>query len=137
MSEPIDLGYGTTVTWNVVPVPAAIWIDPDGTRAIIPQRWLQALALSLIHGQAEAAHRMHVQPSTLKNMLTRLYKRLGTYGRWEAAHTLGWLSIPADLLDDPPMGPDPSGSQGGRSVAGPHSGAAAGTAAPTTTTTER
>lgn len=111
----------------------ALHVRADGRRQVLHHRWLLMLSMLLQHGRKGAAYRLGVTDKTLRNEMTRFYGRLGARDMFEAACALGWFRIPADLLDAPPMGPDSSGSQGGRSVAGPDSGAAAGTAAPTTT----
>jgi len=67
-----------------------------GTRPT--RRELQCLANSLLHGRKEAAKRMGIADSTLRNHLTSLNYRLEAENMREAAFALGWLNIPEELV---------------------------------------
>lgn len=122
MSEAVDLGYGTTLVFGFGDYyPASIWYV-DGKPVALSHRQLLALAQALQHGNAEAGYRMGIAEQTVTNLLTRLYSRLGVFNRYEAAIALGWLTIPAALLD---ASPEDLGTAGGRSVAGPEEGRSA------------
>lgn len=119
----IDLGYGTTWTYlgHRQPEDAVIVKRYDDELVPVAERQLRALALSLEHGNREAGYRMGVAEKTIKNMLSSLYKRLGVFGKWEAAVQLGWAKAPPELLDASPEATgtvDPVRASGGRSVAG-------------------
>ena len=108
----IDLGYGTESTVygydrSGSRCPSSKWVTPEGRVVWITTRQLQCLALALAHGADEAAYRLGLRPSTVKNTLTKVYKRLGVMNKWEAASTLGWVRFPAGLLDTPPVGAPP------------------------------
>lgn len=120
----VDLGHGTTQMWagGPEPVSCSVWVLEDGTRVYIPVRRLQALALSLQHGNREAGFRMGVAETTVKAMLSKLNRQLGTFNKWEAACALGWVACPSALLD---ASPEVVVADGGRSVAGPGEGRSA------------
>ena len=60
------------------------------------RRELQALANALLFGRKEAAMRMGIKPTTLRNHLTSLNERLEVNNMREAAIALGWLDVPAE-----------------------------------------
>jgi hypothetical protein len=117
----VDLGMGTTESYIGGPILAtcSVW-SVDGRRVAIPVTQLLALSLALQHGTTEAAFRIGIAETTLKDRLTRLYRKLGAFNKWEAATALGWVRIPPELLDASPE----ANADGGRSVAGPRAGAA-------------
>ena len=121
--EPVDLGHGTTRMWTAdgEGTPCTLW-PVDGRVIPIATRKLLMLSLALQHGADEAAYRLGVGPGTVKNNLTALYRRLGVFGRDEAALALGWLRIPPALLDTPDARAD---HLGGRLVSGQEEGAGA------------
>lgn len=111
----IDLGYGTAKTYIGGPVleEGAVYRAMDGREVVLRERHLRALAASLVHGNAEAGHRLGVSEKTVKNLLSRLYRQLGVFSKWEAATHLGWTCIPTELLDTPssePLGGRPMGA---------------------------
>jgi hypothetical protein len=118
VTAAVDLGHGTTEAYAGGPSiePCSVW-SVDGRRVVVPPRRLQALALSLHHGNREAAHRLGVAESTVKNLLVKLNNQLGTFSKWEAATALGWTRIPHELQDASPE--VNRVIAGGRSVAGP------------------
>jgi hypothetical protein len=63
---------------------------------------LEALAYTLHFGDQGAADRLGVTPSAVRMRCSRLYDCLGAISKWDAALLLGWVRIPADLLDASP-----------------------------------
>ena len=122
MIEAIDLGHGTTEAYIGGPVlePCSVW-PVNGRRVAIPARQLLALSLALQHGNREGGIRLGIAETTLKDRLTRLYRKLGVFGKWEAGVALGWVRIPPELLD---VSLEADTGTGGRSVAGPRAGGA-------------
>ncbi len=129
-----DLGHGTGEMYIGGPAmgSCSYWVRADGRRVALSPRQLQALSLSLQHGADEAAFRMGITTKTIRNLLTRLYRKLGVFGRFEAAVTLGWVHIPPELLDAPLEARElvESPPIGGRALAGPNGGRSLGRGRP-------
>lgn len=65
-------------------------------RPLSPQE-IESLAAYARHGtQKEAAAQMGLQEQTIKNHLTKAYRKLGTSGSTETFRHLGWLRVPGD-----------------------------------------
>lgn len=97
-----------------------LWARGDGTEHVITLRQLRCLAAAMLYGYDAASDRLGISGSTVKKHLQTLYRHLDADNQAEAAIALGWLTLPAELLE-----PDaPSEPSGGRSVAGPWAGVA-------------
>lgn len=107
----IDLGHGTEATiynWDTEAskCPVSKWVNQDGKTVWLTTRQLQCLYLALEVGADEAGYLLGLSPQTVKNHLSKLFKKLAVMTKWEAASALGWVKYPQALLDAPLGAPD-------------------------------
>lgn len=90
-------GWGDRSEW----VPVSRWFNQEGQEVWLSSRQLQCLIAALELGTEEAAYVLGITPKTLKSHLTKLFRKLVVYNKWEAASALGWVQYPRELMDAP------------------------------------